>query len=203
MYKVFKDKSSFILEDSKVFSEIENTITVCIKDPNTVNRLIENHLLSKEEATLQILCKQATQMIEIFESNYKVKIAAGGWVYNDKSKLLMIKRLGVWDIPKGHLEEGESIEECAIREVEEETGVENLRINNKIGITRHIFDRDGKDGLKVTHWYKMHTNYNQQLIPQEEEGIEDVCWVESNQIDEYLEKAWKSLKDFYFDSVKS
>ncbi len=199
MYKVFKDKSSFILEDSKVFSEIENTITVCIKDPSTVNRLIENHLLSKEEATLQILCKQATQMIEIFESNYKVKIAAGGWVYNDRTNLLMIKRLGVWDIPKGHLEEGESIEECAIREVEEETGVRNLRIDDKIGITRHIFDRDGQDGLKVTHWYKMHTDYNQNLIPQTEEGIEEVCWVESNEIDEYMEKAWLSLKDFYYN----
>lgn len=199
MYKVFKDKSSFILEDSKVFSELENTITVCIKDPSTVNRLIENHLLSKEEATLQILCKQATQMIEIFESNYKVKIAAGGWVYNDRTNLLMIKRLGVWDIPKGHLEEGESIEECAIREVEEETGVRNLRIDDKIGITRHIFDRDGQDGLKVTHWYKMHTDYNQNLIPQTEEGIEEVCWVESNEIDEYMEKAWLSLKDFYYN----
>jgi len=203
MYKVFKDKSSFILEDSKVFSEIENTITVCIKDPSTVNRLIENHLLSKEEATLQILCKQAPQMIEIFENNYKVKIAAGGWVYNDRTNLLMIKRFGVWDIPKGHLDKGESIEECAIREVEEETGVENLRIDNKIGITRHIFDRDGQDGLKVTHWYKMHTDYNQNLIPQTEEGIEEVSWVHPNEIDEYMEKAWKSLKDFYFYSVKS
>src|SRR4051812_48020306 len=54
--------------------------------------------------------------------------AAGGLVVNDGGEMLFIFRRGKWDLPKGKLEEGEDLEECAVREVEEETGLKNVKL---------------------------------------------------------------------------
>ena len=149
-----------------------------------------------------INCEDLEKTIETLEKKYKPKLAAGGWVYNRKGELLFIKRWGIWDIPKGHLEKGESMEECAIREVEEETGINNLEITKKLGISRHIFSRNGKEKLKVTHWYKMKTAFTGELKPQIEEDIETVEWARINEVEDYISNSWKSLKDFYYSNIK-
>ena len=77
----------------------------------------------------------------------------------------------------------------------------NLFIDTKLGIGRHIFSRKQKEGLKVVHWYKMHSDYEGILIPQTEEGIEEVRWIKPHEIELYLKDAWKSLEQFYYDFV--
>ena len=121
--------------------------------------------------------------------------AAGGLVFNKDGDILMIFRNGKWDLPKGKLETGESIEECAIREVEEECGISGLIIENKIKDTYHTYNLSGKEILKRTYWYKMRTNFDGELVPQIEEGITKVSWVEKGKISEKLKKSYGNISD--------
>ena len=78
----------------------------------------------------------------------------------------MIFRNSKWDLPKGKLEVGENIQECAIREVEEECGISNLEIVSELSSTYHTYEMNGKAILKRTYWFKMNTNYDNKLLPQ-------------------------------------
>ena len=122
-------------------------------------------------------------------------IAAGGLVFNEKNELLMIFRRGKWDLPKGKLDEGEAIEDCAVREVKEETGLENVSIENFTGLTFHeYFDTHlNEDVRKETHWYKMKAKGMQALIPQTEEDIEIIEWVDAKHIPGKLENSYVNI----------
>lgn len=112
-----------------------------------------------------------------FAGEFAAVEAAGGVVVNDCGEWLMIHRNGRWDLPKGHLECGEHIEECAAREVEEETGVA-AEVVRPLCETLHAyyFPKTGRWELKRTHWYELHTPGCAGLTPQIEEGIDAVAW---------------------------
>ena len=112
-----------------------------------------------------------------FAREFAAVEAAGGVVVNDCGEWLMIHRNGRWDLPKGHLECGEHIEECAAREVEEETGVA-AEVVRPLCETLHAyyFPKAGRWELKRTHWYELHTPGCAGLTPQIEEGIDAVAW---------------------------
>jgi len=122
-------------------------------------------------------------------------IAAGGVVLNsDAGMILLIKRNGVWDLPKGKLEEGETIPECAVREVEEETGLKALQIKSALCETYHEYKEHGKLIGKTTHWFLMNgiDIPKQSLTPQKDEGITDLKWEELNRSRELL--GYENLK---------
>ncbi len=202
MYKVFINNKKLILANNKEIIDYDNAAVVCLKKPDSVNAVIKNHLLKSTEENLIILSPHDKELIRIFESKYEKRIAAGGWVWNEKDELLMIRREGVWDLPKGHLDEGESIEECAIREVKEETGVTQLSIEKEIGVSRHTYDYKGTAVLKINYWFRMQGSSGDVLVPQEEEGIEKVEWVAQNKIEDYFNQSWESLRDFYLTHIK-
>lgn len=199
MYKVFINNKRLILANNEETIDSKGSTIICLKEPSSVNRVIRTHLMNPDNIDLVILSSDLKTTIKAFESNYEIRIAAGGWVWNINQELLMIFRGGFWDIPKGHLEEGEKIEECALREVTEETGLTLLKLDKSIGISRHIYEHKGKMVLKLTHWHTMSTEIDERLIPQTEEGIEEVVWVANGKVDEYLEKSWHSLREFYND----
>lgn len=122
-------------------------------------------------------------------------IAAGGLVLNENNELLMIFRRSKWDLPKGKLDEGESIEECALREVKEETGLTHLQLKELIGITEHEYhdEHTHKDVIKETHWYKMISPNGEKLIPQTEEGIEAIEWVNNKNLAEKLQDTFPNI----------
>lgn len=124
-------------------------------------------------------------------------IAAGGLVFNDKNELLMIFRRKKWDLPKGKLDEGESIEECALREVKEETGLQNVELENFLGSTFHEYFNTytNEDVVKETHWYKMKAAAGQPLIPQTEEDIEIIEWVDEENVAEKLSNSYENIKE--------
>ena len=135
--------------------------------------------------------------MDIFYTMNKTKIiAAGGLVTNEKGELLMIYRRGKWDLPKGKLDEGETIEECAVREVTEETGVTGITLGRLIDIGYHeYFDKWlNDDVIKETHWYEMKA-LEQQLIPQTEEDITDIKWVKGEELSSCLSDSYPNIVD--------
>lgn len=110
----------------------------------------------------------------------------GGLVVNDKKEILMIFRRGKWDLPKGKIDEGESLEQCAVREVEEETGLKKLNLGKKITVTYHTYTEYGKHILKESHWYAMSVTGKQEITPQTEEDITEIEWVKPKELKEKL-----------------
>jgi ADP-ribose pyrophosphatase YjhB (NUDIX family) len=124
-------------------------------------------------------------------------LAAGGIVFNDKGNLLLIYRYGKWDLPKGHFEKGETFESCALREVREETGLDELTITSFVGITEHqYFDKKfNSDAIKETHWFAMRTTRTDTLFPQIQEGIEWLRWVSPLDLPGYLRNSYDNIRD--------
>jgi ADP-ribose pyrophosphatase YjhB (NUDIX family) len=124
----------------------------------------------------------------------KTIVAAGGIVENEKGELLMIFRKQHWDLPKGKLDEGETIEECAVREVEEETGLQNVELGELIDITLHRYEENNASVTKKTYWYKMNASSDNKLTPQVEEDIHEIKWVKKNELHSYLENTYLNIK---------
>ena len=122
-------------------------------------------------------------------------IAAGGLVINAKGELLVIFRRNKWDLPKGKLDEGETIEACATREVSEETGLVNLVNGPLIGVTVHdYFDSwQQEEVTKETYWYAMQCIGSDQLIPQSEEDITEARWVNETELQECLKNTYSNI----------
>ena len=116
---------------------------------------------------------------------------------NDKGELLMIFRRGKWDLPKGKLDEGETIEECAFREVMEETGLQNVERGELIDIGYHeYFDLYlKKDVIKETHWFAMRARGEQILTPQTEEDITEIKWVSGAELEICLQNSYPNVVD--------
>jgi len=121
-------------------------------------------------------------------------VAGGGKAYNANNEILFIYRNDKWDLPKGKIEGKESIEETAIREVEEETGVEGLKIIKPLPTTYHIFKRNGKHKIKITYWFEMKTKFDGKLYPQEKEGITKVEWLDEKAAQKALENSYANIK---------
>jgi ADP-ribose pyrophosphatase YjhB (NUDIX family) len=122
--------------------------------------------------------------------------AGGGIVTNELGELLMIFRRGKWDLPKGKLDKGESIEDCAIREVEEETGVRNLQLGELLLVTEHeYFDKWVKaDVIKETHWFRMFVSGVPALVPQTEEDITAIEWTSLADVANRLNESYETIK---------
>lgn len=122
-------------------------------------------------------------------------IAAGGLVTNNENEILMIFRRGKWDLPKGKLDANETIEACAVREVEEETGLSDIQLGRFLLITEHeYFDQwINENVIKESHWYAMKVSSNQKLIPQTEEDITDIKWVNTTELKKCLENTYPSI----------
>jgi len=132
--------------------------------------------------------------------NKPIIIAAGGLVLNESKELLMIFRRGKWDLPKGKLDEGESIAECAVREVKEETGLKTVTLGNAIGITKHeYFDAYmDKEVVKESHWYEMFASENETLIAQSEEDITAIEWVNLANINDKLSNSYSTIIEIIY-----
>ncbi len=121
--------------------------------------------------------------------------AAGGLVMNEKNEILIIFRRGKWDLPKGKSDKGESLENCAVREVEEETGLTKLKLISALTITYHTYHEGARFILKESHWYNMKVSGNQKLIPQTTEDIHEIKWVRATDLHYYMKNSFPSVLD--------
>jgi 8-oxo-dGTP pyrophosphatase MutT (NUDIX family) len=154
------------------------------------------HEIKKEEFHAGVMLdKDLDKLKKEFFKHFTLIEAAGGIVQNNKKEILFIYRLDKWDLPKGKMEKHEKPGECAIREVEEETGVTQLTIKKKLGETYHTYDAYGKHFLKTTYWYHMTCAGEQKLVPQTEEDITAIKWIDKKNIKEPLANTYPSIKD--------
>lgn len=121
--------------------------------------------------------------------------AGGGVVTNENDDVLMIYRRGKWDLPKGKRDEGEEIDECAIREVSEETGLHKLKLGDKICDTYHVYSQNNQNLLKCTAWYKMKGTIKEEPIPQAEENIMEACWVSKEELPTTVFKSYEAIRE--------
>jgi len=149
-------------------------------------------LTSEQEATLDQLCKKLIKIT-----------AGGGLVTNNEGELLLILRDNLWDLPKGKQEDGEDIETTALREVEEECGIKDLQIKNKICETYHTYmNRDNNLTIKCTHWYHMEYNGKKtKTVPQKEENIEQIVWIKPAELPQYLNNTYESIKELFAEAT--
>ena len=137
------------------------------------------------------------EMKKHFFSFFKVIDAAGGVVFNEKNEILVIFRSGKWDLPKGKIDKNETIRDAALREVMEETGLENVEVKGKLMTTHHIYIRKGRMILKPTHWFEMHAHSSSKLDPEIREDISLVTWKSREEMPELLRNTYHSLEDLF------
>lgn len=147
----------------------------------TLKTAIQKFTNSNNTHNLFIETNNIETAFEWLKSEFKYIVAAGGLIQKN-DKYLFIKRLGKWDLPKGKLDEGESIEHAAVRECEEECAVSGLSIIKPLPDTYHIYEFKKGYALKTTHWFHMQTDFDKELKPQTEENIEEAVWMDVDQI---------------------
>jgi 8-oxo-dGTP pyrophosphatase MutT (NUDIX family) len=190
MYKVFLNDVPIILSTQK---NIGSRYTKYSIKKVEFDQLIDD-ILNKKVLFIHLYHKKEEKLLHHLKKKLKVITAAGGMVFNNNKEILFIYRKGRWDLPKGKVDKGESLEEGAVREVEEETGVTGLKIKNFLDTTYHILRRNDKYKLKETYWYEMHTDYNGKLIPQINEDIKKVKWKNFEKSQKALLKSYENIK---------
>ena len=146
----------------------------------------------KRVHSIFISSRQKGKLVKHIKSKFKV-VKAGGGVVQKGGKLLLIYRKKKWDLPKGKLDKGETIEDCAVREVQEETGVK-VKIDWNIEPVWHTYIQNKKYILKKTHWYAMKCIDDAKMGPQLEEGIKEVEWMDLQQVRKALQDSYRSIR---------
>ncbi|MFM7016621.1 MAG: NUDIX hydrolase [Bacteroidota bacterium] len=163
------------------------------ESPALLQQLLAAFETNKMVGELYFQCVNLEASWETFCSLYLVMEAAGGLVTNQQQELLMIFRNGFWDLPKGKVEVGEEKDTAAIREVYEECGVGMLELGDGPFMTYHIYPYHEQQVLKFTYWYKMGCSDDTTPVPQQEEGITEACWLNKEEVEIKLGKAYHSI----------
>ena len=192
MYKVFFNQKPLILT-SKILKSSDSNPFIHIKF-SSKNQILKA-IKAKKTESVYIYHKNIKKLWEIFTKKFPIIDAAGGLVERSDDKFLFIYRNNRWDLPKGGVEKKELIIEAAQREVKEETGLADLIVINKIGETYHIFKKGKNFRLKRTYWFKMKSDYQGELFPQEEEGIISAEWINKKRIPEIFKNAYENIKE--------
>ena len=141
-----------------------------------------------------IFFNQFLELEKYFHDYIKLD-AAGGVVQNSNGEILFIFRNEKWDLPKGKVENYEAIDEAALREVEEECGIDDLELKEHLITTYHTYEMFGKKHLKSTYWYRMKSNFTGEFTPQLEEDITKVEWKSLSELNDVSENTYQSIID--------
>lgn len=178
-----------------------------LSDPNSVEfhpgKTFDLHMLVGMFEKSDSLCKifipseDPDETYRRICAEFREVNAAGGLVSNKRGDYLLISRSGLWDLPKGHQEAGEDISVTAVREVQEETGVDQLELRDLICITDHCYFRNGMWHLKHTWWYDMLYTNPVNLTPQTEEDIAKAAWVAKSSLPPFLKNTYPSILEVF------
>jgi 8-oxo-dGTP pyrophosphatase MutT (NUDIX family) len=194
----FDNKPLFLCDaiDSSIepFVHHDDAIFIDELDPHLVKSMIHEMQLDKVHAGV-FFHTNLEELKKAFYKKFTIVQAGGGLVLNNEKEALLIFRRGKWDLPKGKLDKGETLAACAVREVEEETGLREVQLLSPLMITYHTYHEGTKFILKESHWYNMEVSGTQQLVPQTEEDIQEIKWVAKQNIPAYLTNTFPSVVD--------
>lgn len=139
--------------------------------------------------------KDLEELKTSFFKRFTIVKAGGGFVQNENNEVLMMFRRGKWDLPKGKLDKKETIEDCAIRETKEETGLKHVELVSPLCTTYHTYHEGTKYILKETQWFRMKVSGDQKLTPQTTEQITKLEWVSKNDLEKYMKNSFPSVID--------
>lgn len=162
---------------------------------DTIHRLTSSTYKGKKN--LLFIHEHPIILFNKFKKQFKMIKAAGGVVFNEDGELLLIRRLGLWDLPKGKLEEGEDQRLAALREVHEECGLNFIGILKKLCNTYHAYQLKGRWILKRCAWYTMIAWGDISVQPQVEEDITEVRWVKKDFIRSPDFDTYDSLRELF------
>ena len=194
----FNDKPLFLCNDvnAELQPYVHHDDTVFIDELNL--HTIKSMIHEMQDASIHagvFFHHDLQELKAMFFKKFTPVKAAGGFVLNENNEVLMMFRRGKWDLPKGKMDKKESFEECAIRETEEETGLKNINLISPLITTYHTYHEGTRYILKETKWFRMKVNGKQKLIPQAEEQITKLEWVEKNNLKNYMQNSFPSVKD--------
>ena len=190
MYKIFVGNKPIVLTTKL---ETETDFKNILIDSVDINKVL-GKLRKDKYNSVRLVGPDKDVLLKKFLSLLPNVIAGGGKVYNSKNEILFIFRNGKWDLPKGKTESKETINQTALREVEEETGITGLSITKPLEITYHIFKRNDRNFIKVTYWFEMFSEHEGKLIPQEKEGITKVKWIPETKLQKVLNNSYANIK---------
>ena len=194
----FNDKPLFLCDAVEEIIEPyvhhDDAVFIDELDAHTVKTMLHEMQQEKVHAGV-FLHPDLEELKKAFFKKFVMIQAAGGLVENENGEWLLIYRRGKWDLPKGKLDKGGKLDACAVREVEEETGLKKVKLLQPLCLTWHTYYEGTKFILKESHWYKMKVSGSQTLVPQTEEDILEVKWVKPTGIDEYLGLSFPSVAD--------
>ena len=193
----FNDKPLFLCDsidpELEPYRHHDDAVFIDVFNVHTVKSMLHEMELAKIHAGI-FLHPDLEALKKAFWKKFTVIKAAGGLVLNPAGEMLLIFRRGKWDLPKGKLDPGETIEQCALREVREETGIKDVKTDGPLLTTYHTYHESGKFILKESYWYKMHTS-DASLVPQAEEDITQALWAGAKKVDEALANSFPSIVD--------
>ena len=150
-----------------------------------------------EYGGLTVVTPEPDEVFAAFASEFVAVEAAGGVVRDEAGRALMIYRNNRWDLPKGHLETGETLAACALREVAEETGIEAENESDaELCATLHCYNLYGKWEMKRTHWYAMRYIAGSPR-PQSEEGIARAAWLAGEELENAVRASYPTIRQVF------
>lgn len=194
----FNDKPLFLCDQISDVPEghMHHDNTVFIDELSTPALKSMIHEMQSETITAGVYYHaDLSNLKKAFWKRFNVVQAAGGIVLNEQDEILFMFRRGKWDLPKGKLDPGESLEECAVREVKEETGLSEVTLQRFLLTTFHTYEENSSHILKESYWYVMQAAGKQELIPQQEEDIYELKWVRKEHLQEVLSISYPSICD--------
>ena len=196
MYEVFVNENRIVLLSH---SCEQHEKTKQIDSKKDLRELVSSLLVKQKKNPVYLRFFEAKDPLAVFKKSFKEVIAAGGLVRNKKHEVLFIHRNNKWDLPKGKVEKNERLEDAAVREVCEETGLPDVMLGPQRAITYHIFRRRGEIRLKTTYWYEMRSDFKGELKPQLEEGITEVVWLGDQEQRVALRHSYKNIIGLFND----
>jgi 8-oxo-dGTP pyrophosphatase MutT (NUDIX family) len=194
----FNDKPLFLCDqltrEIRAYSHHDDAVLIDEFSPPAMNSLI--HEMRREKVHAGIFVHSDLSLLKkAFWKKFVLVEAGGGLVENERGEFLFMLRRGRWDLPKGKLDKGETLEQCAVREVREETGLRDVVLGPHLLVTYHTYDENGKHILKETHWYRMKAKDGQSIKPQAEEQITELRWVKPGEIAPLMQNTFSSIVD--------
>lgn len=203
MYKVFFNDKFVLLTDKYDYDILEKGVLYFRYEDFEELHFVIDLLQESPYIDAIVICGMDLEMLWAdFRAHFKEIDAAGGLVSNSNNDLLLIHRNGLWDLPKGKLETNEHATEGALREVEEECGITDLSLGDKITTSYHVYIMKEEKILKRTFWYGMSSNQTD-FVPQGEEGIDKVEWVKLSNLSWNRYPTYDSIKEVIQNYLES